>query len=246
MQFNTASDSHTQPANVLMQQSAARQPIVNSTVPAAGILGTVEDAASHVTAPDSCRGLQSQKWGGCVADSDAAIPPAAADLVQGSQIAAAAKASPVVVSHDAAAAEAGLALGSSEAAAAESDLAHDNQEAAAGEADAATMAAWLIQKPSLLQGVLGHLESLAANTFLKSSASTPYLDPPAGLLASSSTGNKLSAVSACDTRASATTWGCCHHLEQLKSGVELHVAASAGWRRWDQGWHSFHFAGSFC
>lgn len=214
MQTKIAGNNNSQPANAVIQQSAAGQPIVNSSVPAGGILDTAERAASHVTAPDLCRGLQSQKWGGYVANGDAAaIPPAPADLAQGSHIAAAAEADPVLVSHDAAATEVGSALGSPEAAAAEGSLAHDNQEAAAGEADAATMAAWLIQKPSLLQGVLGHLESLAASTLLKSSAPTPYSNAPAGLPASSGMGNKLSAVSACVTLASAPSWGCCHQLE---------------------------------
>lgn len=243
MQFNTAGENRTQPANVVIQQSAARQPIVSSTAPAGGILDTVEHAASHSTAPDSCRGLHSQEGGGHVADCDAAMPPAAADLAEGSRLAAAAEADPALVSHDEAAIEAGSAAGSSEAATAEDNQAR--QEAVAGETDAATMAAWLIQKPLLLQGVLGHLESLAANTFLKSSASIPFSNPPAGLRASSSTGNTMSAVSACDTLASATTWGCCHTLDDSKV-VLSYVAASAGWCSWDQGWPSVCFAGSFC
>ena len=224
MPVNAASNSHAQPANVVMQQPAARQPIVKSTVFAGGILDTVEHAASHVIAPDSA---------------------AAADLVQGSHIAAAAEADPVFVSHDAAATEVGSALGSPEAAAAEGSLAHDNQEAAAGEADAATMAAWLIQKPSLLQGVLGHLESLAASTLLKSSAPTPYSNAGAGWPAGSSAGNTLSAVSACDTLASATTWiAASPWIPQ--SGVEASVATPAGWCRWDLEWQSVYFASSFC
>lgn len=40
--------------------------------------------------------------------------------------------------------------------------ANEGQTEAAPEADAAVMAAWLMQKPSLLEGILGHLESFAA------------------------------------------------------------------------------------
>ena len=62
----------------------------------------------------------------------------------------------------------------SEAAAASataSNSANDAQEEAAPEADAAAMAAWLIQKPSLLEGILGHLESFAATAAEASSTS---------------------------------------------------------------------------
>lgn len=122
--------------------------------------------------------------------------PPPADPSQGDKVAAADAA---CISHKATAAESGSALGSPEAAAAEAALAHDNREAAAGEADAATMAAWLIQKPSLLQGVLGHLESLAASAAGKISILSPSSDPSAGLLTSSGPADKLSVVSAYNT-----------------------------------------------
>ena len=198
VQSTTAGNNITQPAVGVSQQSAAKQPAVNTSAPASSTVDAVKHVATGVTAGVMCRDLHSAAYGGNVANFEAAAGARAAALSLDS-IEAAAEADPVYASPEATAAKAGSAHDSPEAAFAEANLAHDNRDAAAGEAHAATMAAWLIQKPSLLQGVLGCLESFAASTAGKSSVLPPPSNPPAGLLASSTATDKLSVVSACDT-----------------------------------------------
>ena len=193
MQATTADEHHTQPAAGMSQRSAAKQLIVNTSAPASSAMDTVKLVGNGVTPADTCRDSHLMALGGNVADLAPAPTPTPADLSQGNKVAAAAEAYSGCVSHAALAVEAGSAHSNPEAA-----VAHDNQEAAAGEADAVTMAAWLIQKPHLLQGVLGHLESLAASALGKTSIPTPSSSPSAGALASSIAADKLPVVSAYD------------------------------------------------
>ena len=198
MQSITAGHHYTQPAAGVSQQLAAKQPVVNTSPPASSTMDIVKHVDTGVTAGIMCRDLHSVALRGGSADFKAALPPAAADPSLGDLIEDVAEAD-AICAGEVTAAEAGSALGSSEATAAEADLDHDNQEAAAGEADAATMAAWLIQKPSLLQGLLGCLESLAARAVGTSSVLHPPSNPPAGLLSSNLAAGKLSVVSAYNT-----------------------------------------------
>lgn len=95
---------------------------------------------------------------------------------------------PAHVSQAAAAVATDAAHDNQETSALEADIApaHDHQETAVVTDDAAAMAAWLIHKPSLLQGVLAHLESLAAGAVGGDSGTqTRTSDPSAGLGASS-------------------------------------------------------------
>ena len=213
-------------------QSAAKQPLVNTSAPASS---TVDMLKHGVTAADPYRDLHSMALGGNVADLKSVGTPPPADPPQDDEVVTITAADAVCISGEATAAESGSALGSPEAVAAEADLAHDNQKAAAGEAEAATMAAWLIQKPSLLQGVLGHLESLAASAMGKNSILPPLSDLPAGLLASRSLADKFSVVSAYSI-----LFLLQRDLLSLsaipESEAELRVDKTAGWHRWGPEW----------
>lgn len=156
---------------------------------------TDEHAGDSTAVTSTCRALSSvpeltdTSRGGDIPRPEAAPLPAVAH-------------DPAHVSQAAAAVETDAAHDRQEAPAPEADNApaHDNQEIARVTDDAAAMAAWLMQKPSLLQGVLGHLESLAAGAVGADSsiqthasdrsaelgASSNARHPPAGLVAESS------------------------------------------------------------
>lgn len=231
-QSTTAGGKHTQPAAGVTQWSAVVQPIVNISVPASSAVHTVELVANGMTPAGTCRGSHSMALGANVTDMAPASTSAPADPPQGNKAAADAQAESFYVTHESTAAEAGSALCGPKAAVAEADIAYGNQDG-----DAATMAAWLVQKPHLLQGVLGHLERLASSVVGKSSAATPSSDPPAGLLASSTAADKLSVVSACNTLFVPQISSLSFILNTTEMLLNSYVGATAGWYNWDQGWH---------
>lgn len=139
-------------------------------------------AAAHTHVVHLASQLIESSCKGDMSRPDAAPAPAAADAAHDNQEAAGAD------PQKAAAADGDDAPGD------------DKQEAAAVEADGAAVAAWLIQQPSLLQDVLGHLESLAMSAVDGSSIQTPASDPPALLGASSTARDEPSAACACATQ----------------------------------------------
>ena len=188
--MQTGHDQAQSAADIVSQRFAARPPSVITTASDSSILKAAEQAGNSMAdmkrASQSMTELPDTLWEGDTPSSEAAPPPAAAASAHGHPEVAAAEPDP--------------AHGCHEAAATAADAAHSSQEAAAAEADAAAMAAWLIQKPSLLQGVLGHLESLAASANGEISSPTLASHPPAGLIASSSAANKPYVANACDAR----------------------------------------------